>query len=80
MDEKVIDAFKNSYSKSMRSAKIQLLAAVLIVFSAGLSFLDNRTLPGVFQCLAAFGFLFAAHKAREAANHLKPFIDASTKQ
>lgn len=80
MDEKLVDAFRDSYSKSMRSAKISVFAAVLFAIAAGLLFLDNRTLPGVIQCLASFGMFFGALKSRSAARHLKPFIEATAER
>lgn len=77
MDEKLVVAFRNSYSKSMRAAMVLVLSAVLFAISAGLFFIENRLLPGLIQCLATFGMLFSALKLRSAAQHLRPFIGAT---
>lgn len=79
MDQKNIDAFRSSYLKSWRAAKIQLVVAVIFAVVAGFLFAGGHTFAGVCVSIGAVGTLFAAVVARSAAQHIEPFIGSAPK-
>jgi hypothetical protein len=74
VDQKSIDAFRDSYSKSLRAAKILIVVAGIFAILAGYSFYGGSMLSGVGQSFGALGMLVAALKSRSAAKHIEPFI------
>lgn len=77
MDQKSIDAFRESYSKSLRAAKILIVVAGIFAILAAFSFYGGSTFSGAGQSVGALGILFAALKFRSVAKHIEPIIGIS---
>jgi hypothetical protein len=80
VDQKSINAFQDSYSKSWRAVKVQVVVACVFAALAAFSFYGGQTLAGMVQSIGALGMLVAAVDSRSAARHVEPFIEGTPKR